>query len=583
MNEAVKQLITQCPANCYPANWLKKNYKSIYDNILEATDFLPANARFNERTYCVINSLTARPKCSCGKDVNNFYADHYGEYCSIDCRNKNTELNESSYFISKGYDYDDVKNKTSFLGEASSLERLYVYVNNFLSIDELPKCKCGSRLNFNFHTKRYNDFCSVQCSFYNEHIQTKSKQTMLNKYGVEHNSKLQSSIDKQQKTLMDRYGVTHNLSIDREQNRQKARETIRLHTYDRLVQRCITHEFTNAIFKKDEYDKSGYDNTYDWKCKLCGDEFKHVYVSGIIPVCPKCFPVNDSSISKAEVEICVFIKSITDEKLETAVRSIITPYELDIYLPNKKIAIEFDGLYWHSNNDKNYHLMKTDRCAELGIRLIHIFEDEWKFKRDIVKSRLKNLLGVESNKIYARKCVIKEVDHKTSSLFLDVNHIQGADKSPIRYGLFYNNELVSLMTFSKNRFNKKMSNAFELVRFCNKLNCVVVGAASKLLSHFEDTHEYETLSTYADLRWSVGGMYEKIGFTSQGRSVPNYWYIKNTSSARESRMIYQKHKLRMMFSNYDNKKTEMENMLDNGFKIIWDCGNLRYMKIKQIK
>ena len=260
-------------------------------------------------------------------------------------------------------------------------------------------------------------------------------------------------------------------------------------------------------------------------------------------------------------------------------RSIIYPQELDIYIPEKKIAIEFDGLYWHSEEekpDKNYHLNKTLSCEKQGIHLIHIFENEWLTKQEIVKSRLKNLLGVYDKTIYARKCQIKEIDSKISKEFQEENHIQGAVNSKVNLGLYYKNELISLMTFGKCRFDKH--HEWELLRFCNKLGYHVPGAASKLLKHFEENYKPTSLVSYADRRWSQGKVYEKLGFTFSHASSPNYWYWKNPELL-ESRIKYQKHKLKDLLENFDESKTEVENMKANGYNRIFDCGNLVYEKI----
>lgn len=145
------------------------------------------------------------------------------------------------------------------------------------------------------------------------------------------------------------------------------------------------------------------------------------------------------------------------------------------------------------------------RC---GIRLLHIFDMEWLYKKDIVQSRLKTLLHCQDiQRIYARKCIIRLVEHDTAVEFLNENHLQGACQSKYQYGLYYNDELVSIMTFGKSRFKKE----FELLRFCNKLNVTVVGGASKLLQHFLQDHlEIKEIVSYADRRLSTGNLYVKI-------------------------------------------------------------------------
>ena len=244
--------------------------------------------------------------------------------------------------------------------------------------------------------------------------------------------------------------------------------------------------------------------------------------------CPHCY--NNTSFQ--EVELSDYIKSLLklDETFITNNRNVLDNNELDIYIPDRKIAIEYDGLYWHNelHKDKNYHLNKTNLCNEKGIRLIHIFEDEWLYKKDIVKSRLKNLFHINDEKIYARKCVIKEVSYKKCNDFLNENHIQGMCVSKYRYGLYYENELVSLMTFGKLRKNLNgngTQDEFELLRFCNKMNTSVVGGASRLLKHFIKTLHPKTIISYADRRWSDGHLYETLGFEHTHDSKPSYFYV----------------------------------------------------------
>ena len=286
--------------------------------------------------------------------------------------------------------------------------------------------------------------------------------------------------------------------------------------------------------------------------------------------CQKCaFEMFESS---GELEIKNFISEV-GLKAETNKRSFIYPYELDIYIPEKKIAIEYDGLYWHNelNKDSKYHLNKTELCEKQGIMLIHIFEDEWLYKQNIVKSRLKSILGLTDEKIYARKCKVKEITFKESKNFLQENHIQGNVNAKHRYGLYYNDELVSLMTFGikrKNLFSKSEDETYELLRFCNKLNTNVVGGASKLFKHFIKKYNPKEIISYCDRRWSQGNMYEKLGFKFDHASRPNYFYIKGDK--RYNRFEYRKDIL--IKQGFDKNKTEHEIMMERGIYRIYDCG-----------
>lgn len=156
-----------------------------------------------------------------------------------------------------------------------------------------------------------------------------------------------------------------------------------------------------------------------------------------------------------------------------------------------------------------------------------------------------------------------------------MNHIQGGVHSSINLGLYYDDELISLMTFSKPRFNKKYE--WELVRFCNKIGYHVPGAASRLLKHFERQYNPKSIISYADRRWSKGNLYSKIGFKQVSTSKPNYWYI--VDGELESRVKYQKHKLNSILEHFDSSKSEWENMKDNGYNRIFDCGNLVFLKM----
>jgi hypothetical protein len=285
--------------------------------------------------------------------------------------------------------------------------------------------------------------------------------------------------------------------------------------------------------------------------------------------CPKC---SNNGISKEEIEINEFILSLgIDTKIKD--RTILDGKELDILVPEKNVAIEYNGLYWHSEQyvDKDYHLNKTESCKNKNIKLIHIFEDEWLDKKEIVKSRLRNILGLTKNKIYARNCIIKQVSTKESKVFLNDNHIQGDCKSSVVIGLFYNDELVSLMTFGKRPMIG--DNSQELIRFCNKINTTVIGGADRLLKFFIKTYRPKEIISYADRRWSQGDLYEKLKFDFVGNTVPNFFYIINKK--RVNRLKFQKHKL--VKSGYDKNKTANQIMLENNIYKIYDCGSKRYV------
>lgn len=342
----------------------------------------------------------------------------------------------------------------------------------------------------------------------------------------------------------------------------------------------LKNEF-NVILtnSKDLYTHTRSNRIYKFKCIGCNTEWQQ---KTRIPNCQKCNPPSHLEVSNEEKELREYIQSIYKESIMFNNTQIITPYEIDIYLPDINLAIEYNGLYWHSENrgkHETYHLNKTQMCEQHGINLIHIFSDEWINKKEIVKSRLSNILKQTSNKIYARKCKIKEIDTKTKSVFMDLNHIQGNDKSKIKLGLYYNKELVSVMTFGVPRVaigsKNKTNGNYELMRFYNKLNTNVIGGASKLLQYFIKMYKPNKIYSFADYRWSNinNNIYKTLGFNQVSISSPGYWYTKKYD-IRYHRFGFNKGRLKQL--GFDITKTEKEIMKENGYDKIWDCGVIRY-------
>lgn len=325
------------------------------------------------------------------------------------------------------------------------------------------------------------------------------------------------------------------------------------------------------------YDKTIYINpkkSLIITCPKHGD-FKQIAYNHINKTNPRGCKKCSLKYNNQENEIKDFIKSL-NISFKSNNRKILDGQELDIYIPSKNLAIEYNGLYWHSEKKvgAKYHLNKTELCESKDIQLIHIFEDELLFKKNIVKSRLKNILGITENKIYGRKCEIREVETKIGNKFLNDNHIQSATGSSIKIGLYYSDELVSLMTFSKPRKGIGSNyDGYELVRFVNKLNTTVIGGFSKLLKYFIKTYEPKKIVSYADRRWSQGHVYEKNGFKLDGINKPNYWYI--IKQERKHRFGFRKQKLKD--EGFDITKTEKQIMNERGIDRIYDCGTLRFI------
>jgi transposase-like protein len=282
--------------------------------------------------------------------------------------------------------------------------------------------------------------------------------------------------------------------------------------------------------------------------------------------------------SVAEIELHQKIEEISNDQWLHSDKTIINPYELDIVSSSAKLAIEYCGLYWHSevngNKSKEYHLKKLTACQQKGYDLITVFESD-----DITKvlSLIQNKIGL-SQKIYARQCSASIIDSKQAKEFNEENHLHGHHAGSVNVGLIYDNKLVMLLTMGKSRFNKSFE--WECVRMTLAQGLTVVGGASKLFSFFKKQYNPSSIITYSDKRFGEGRVYLNSGFTRLEDTEPNYWYFSLSNTQQiYSRVSFQKHKLKS-FASYDNSMTEWEIMKASKYDRIWDCGNAKYVWYK---
>jgi len=399
----------------------------------------------------------------------------------------------------------------------------------------------------------------------------KAKETNIKNIGVENHMMLDETQEKTKKTNLERYGVEFLQQSDKIKQRSKI-TLLNKWGVDHISKsekiRLITSNISNDV----DYLKYIGNNESELFCNKCNEKYKikndnyyHRNKSNL-PLCTICFPISENSSLK-EIELRNYINSIYDGELISSYRDGL---EIDIFLPDLNIGFEFNGLYWHSDKFKEsvYHLNKTNYFKDKGIRIIHIWEDDWVYKNPIIKSQILNLLKINSEKIFARKCVVMEVDVKTTRKFLDDNHIQGKSNSVKKVGLYYNDELVSLMTFDNFEGRKKMEeDGWNLSRFCNKLNTNVIGGASKLLNYFIKKYNPSRIVSYADKDWSIGALYQTLGFENVGGNGPDYKYIVDGKRVHKSR--YKKSKL-------NTELTESKQMELNGINKIFDCGKTKF-------
>jgi len=404
--------------------------------------------------------------------------------------------------------------------------------------------------------------------FDNDMIRSKFKE----KWGVDHPSKLKEIKEKIKETK-----EINKTSLSSPEIRKKIKETNNLrYSSNTPAQSNLlrNNDITNDI----NHIKYIGEGISEFRCDLNESHIFYINSSNYhnrkrskLPLCTVCNPIGDSQSIK-EKELYEYIKSIYNVEF---IKSYRDGLEIDVYLPDLKIGFEFNGLYWHSEEwkDKWYHINKTNYFKERGIRIIHIWEDDWDHKREIVKSQIRNWLSLTEGKIFARKCYVKEiVDSKIATNFLEENHIQGRVNSSLKLGLYYGEELVSLMTFDHYEGRNKMeAGGWNINRFCNKINHNVIGGASKLFKYFIKNYDTKRVISYADRDWSEGNLYEKLGFEKVSESNPDYKYIFEGVRV---------HKSRFRKSRLNSNLTESQYMKKSHIFKVWDCGKIKWLFIQ---
>jgi hypothetical protein len=560
--------------------YIKKHYKYLYEDIINynTNNDLIWTEKIHRYAYCILDN-----KCYNCDNKTNFrgFTRGYNKFCNSKCMANSQNMQENrmktlirnnneKYGVDNVFQLEHIKDKI----KETNIER-YGFENANQS--DIIKDKIKET-----NLEKYG----VEHYLQTEDKQIKSKKTCIDKYGTEHANQSDIVKDKIKETNIERYGYENPNQSEIVKNKMKETNLKRYGVENIFSYKPILNTFRNRIIEKynsdinnDSYSLIEYkyeESNFNILHKNCDEIFSintqqlHNRVLSKNTICTICYPIGDTKSIK-ETEITNFIKSLNIDSNKD--RDILEGKELDIYIPSHNLAIEFNGLYWHSeiHKDKNYHLDKSLQCQEKAIHLIHIWEDEWMFKQDIIKSIILNKLNKIENKIFARKCLVKEVkDSKLVRQFLDTNHIQGYSQSSIKLGLYYNDELVSLMTFGHRHTNRKKE--FELIRFCNRLNTNVVGASSKLFKYFLNNYSENNILSYSDFRLFDGKMYETLGFEKIHLSKPDYFWVKGFE--RKHRFNFNKQQL--IKGGYDPNKTEVEIMHERGYFRIWSCGQVRW-------
>ena len=533
---------------------VKKKYPEFYEYIMT---HYPKELPWLEKLYWFYNKLNSRPLCRCGCGAETAFMNlrkGYREFYSTKCVNSNKEI-------------QDRKRQTC--------------IKRF-GVDNAMKSESLKHKLFQNNIAKYG----VKNPASTESVKAKIRETNLIKYGVVAPMQSEEIRSKSRETLIERYGVEHNSRIEsvKQIKEDKLEDTVEKMKQTSLKVFLAKHKDIVRVEEKNYICVCPHP-----ECNLCKDRTfsipKTVYYgrkSNDIESCTHIKPV--SQLNK-NTNIELFIQKMLEDKHIEYVkndRSILSPEELDIYIPSHHLAIECNGTYWHSTlyKNKDYHINKYRACCDRGIQLISIWEDWMIHNRDIVKSIIYSKLGIYERRIYARQCEIREVNTKESNAFLNLNHIQGRCNSRIRLGLYYNDELVSLMTFGSRRraisgAHKEVKGEYELLRYCSKLNTQVVGGAERLLKHFIRDNHPKTIISFSSNDISNGDLYKRLGFEKVAESS-SYWYI-DKNGIRYHRFSFTKDAIvRRGWRGDKNGWTEEDEMLSRGYMKIIDSGQTKW-------
>lgn len=551
---------------------------SYKDYLMSSTSYLKDGATLSHRYWHLINGADV-PLCAncCISDCSwNETKKRYNTFCSSGCSAKSQ--------ISK--------NKR----RSTLIERFGENVDNIM----IEKMQAGTMLKY-----------GVKHAVHNQHIKEKISKTVKDRYGVEHISSSDAVRKKIAYSLLSTYGDEDKkqeiLSKTRETNNRKHGADYAILTpKSRERNREVMIEKYGSIGPL--FDKSVYEKTISsQKNKRSGKYHFQEHISDVSLLClndrnwlyskhhqekltlteiAEILGVSDVTIfnyfNKHDIQILHFTYSVAEKEIRKIIppnmvaqyntRDIING-ELDIFIPAKNVAIEYCGLYWHSNKFKhnNAHLQKYMKCKDANIKLITVFENEWNDKKQIVTKTILHKLGLSNErKIYARNTNVIVLDEATKSKFLEANHIQGNCKSSINYALIdVNDDIVAVIAF------KKRGSGFELSRYAT--SCIVTGGFSKLLKYFEQFATPSKIITYSDNRWSDGELYIKNGFIREHDVKPTYYY-SNGNGKLYHKSNFRHDNMSKKLKNYDSTKTEEVNMENHGFFKIYDCGKVKFIK-----
>lgn len=567
----------------YFVSELRKETKfldSVYDEVKDVV-----------RCFVILYGIHEVPKCLyCGEaakigshreKVEHYFKNGFTSFCSRSCSVKGTqelrkENQMNKYGVKHHMQREDIKTKVQDTTEERYGVRCYIASKEFQ--EEYSK-KYQEQTGYKHHftnpevKKKIADSNIEKYGFPNpfQFSKEKIKETNLELYGFEYATQSPEVRKRTEGTNFERYGGKAPLCNPEIVEKVKATNTERYgHS---TPTRAHYPEDTWLILNDRDKLSELYKSTKDSRelAKLLGIGSHRTVLLALHEHGIEVRDIKAEKVSKFELELHNFLEEYSIKYISSD-RTLLYPKELDIYIPEYNVAIEFNGVYWHSDvyKDKFYHQNKSLVCMEKGIQLIHIYEDQWidEQKREILKEKILSKCGISrKERIYARKCKIITPTKNSMNLFYNSTHIQGSNLGSISYGLEYKGELVAAISLKEYE-----NDSFDLVRYSTDKN--VIGGFGKLLSYFIKQKTPKHIFTFASLDYSHGNVYERLGFDNVGITGPNYHYFKGIS--RFSRQQFMKHKLSGKLEKYDPELTEKQNMINHGYTIMYDSGSIKF-------
>jgi len=559
---------TKLNKNKLKENWLRKNNPKFLEKLLEFKSTLNFELSiFSQLIWHYKNNQLVYPICEYCQGENSRYIGFekgYEKTCSRHCgillsrpggieqRKKNTL---EKYGVEHTTQLDSVKKKMV----KTNLEKYGVesYAKTDEFINKIKKT----------NTEKYG----VEFPLQNNKIYNKLRSTMIETWGNDNSSKIPEIIEMKKRKSIEKYGVEY--SVLRKDVREKIKNTI-TNNINNFYKNLYPNEFLG--YKLDENKVSLRclnDPTHIYECQtyFLLQRKRRSHESCLI-----CNPINNK-ISNGHQQIIDFLLSL-DPNLNIIIndRKNLQGLEIYIYLPDYQLGIEYHGIYWHSelHKTKTYHLEKYLKAKERGIDLIQIWEDTFLDKGEVIKSILKNRLGIVTHKIGARQCVIKSITSKIANDFLEINHLQGSCVSSIRYGLYYGNELLCVATFGKGRVNLgNKKDEWEILRLATQVDWVVTGGLIKLFKHFINEINPTRVISYSDNDLFTGSIYQKLGMSLESDKLPSYTW--SDGFIRKNRWGFRKDKL--VKEGADPSLTEVEIMQERGWFRCYSAGQKKWI------